>query len=418
MSTLKAILSRYAAIGAQFLTIAIVTRSLPLEDAGIYFALFGLVQSTYVIAGTGIPDGVVRTVPAMRALHQESQARGMLLRGMVLSLLSSLSMAALLGLGYAVVSGDYKLALVLVAWWLAYAAVFVCGQFLVADERVALGSSVFYSFVNFGVLALVVGYTMNSNAPSLGGVLKATVVGALVAAFAGVSVLLTKVDRSLDGALPSLGEMRPIWQTGLPVMLARFVMALVIWSPVWICGWFLGLEDAAMVALATRLLSAVAALLAAVRFSVRPVLARQSALGDWNGVRRTVVPIARWTTILALVALGLTLSLGDRIISFGFGDSYVGMGLVTGLFISALVVECVGGPIDEALKMSGSARTLLIIQTTWLFIGTGLQILGAMQFGMVGIAVAYSCMICGICANQIVHIYRTRGVLLWAFARA
>lgn len=378
--------ARYGSILIQFLVIAIVTRALDQADAGNYFVIMGIVWATCYAAGIGLPDGAVREVAALRAVGQEAHAASTLRRCFLLSLATIPICAALAICVVAFYLGSWREAIVAGICWAAYGAIFVSAQTIVANGSGQAGSFVLYSTANLGQLIITVPGIIAGHLQSLFAVLVAVALGTVSSA----SLALTAAWRSSRGPTDECSSVRQTWVVGLPLVSTRLLLTCLISSPVWIAAGVLGPSDAAIVALASRLAASVGAVTAAIRFSIRPVLARDSAIGDWPAIQDRASKVALFATALACVAIAAVLTVGRFAIPWFFGSAYEAAALMTALMLIGTVGESIGGPIDEVLKMSGNGRLVLWVISSAFVFGAVSQFAAATWGGMTALVVCYS----------------------------
>lgn len=421
MRTLAVLAARYGSVFVQFLVVAVVTRTVPRDDAGLYFTLMGVVLATYFLAGFGIPDGLVRHLPAISATGELQQATSLARRSFGASLTSAPIGAVLTGAIALGLTGSIQLAALTAGWWAAYGLIFIGSQLIVARGSATLGSSLFYSSANAGQLLITVPWILLSGATSLEVVMLATACGTGVTALVVTTVALGFARRGQPKArrpherVPS--HLGPVLRDGLWIAAGRVVQAGIIWSPVWAAGLILSLSDAALIGLACRLVSAVAAVIAAVKFSIRPELAARAANGDWETISAKGSRIAFLASVLAVVAAIVSVALGDLVITPVFGGSYMGTGLLVGLLLIGTLGESLGGPVDEVLKMSGSARAVFIAQAVTLPVSFALQVLLGSAYGVIGLAIAYGCSFAAMYGSLVVYLWRRRRVTILPWPR-
>lgn len=418
MRFLLPVLSRYSAIVVQFLIAALVTNRLPVDGAGQYFTIAGLVLSSYFLAGLGLPDGLVRTVPPLLERGEAAAATRLVRAAFATGLMSALVLSALFGLAIWLGGAAAKIAFGAAVWWLGYGTMFVGAQGLVAAGWVKAGAFAFYSAINLALLVSLVPAVLLSSEPTI--LLFVTVSGAAAllsgAVIGGGLWRVTRPDAEDSIGDDATGAIWPVlqssWPAGAAMAAGRVVQAVLIWSPVWIAGWVAGSEAAAFMGLSGRLMSAIAAVLAVVRFSIRPELARHAAAERWSEIQAVASGIAFWATALALVAIIGDLSVGRPLIVLVFGEPYGAVFLVLAISLGATLGESFGGPVDEVLKMSGAARQVLFSQTVWLVIGLGVQAGAGAVFGTLGIAAGYAATIAGLYGSLILLLWRKRGILI------
>ncbi|MBI5340274.1 MAG: hypothetical protein HZB45_21555 [Mycolicibacterium rufum] len=400
--------ARYASLVVQFLVIAVITRSLNSNDAGHFFVIMGIVLATYFAAGIGMPDGVVRFAPALAAHGDDHRATALIARSLKLSLLTLPIGAVAAGGGVSLYLHDAKVGWLAGLWWASYGTIFVAAQHVVACSRGELGSAMFYSAANAGQLIVTLPLILAFKLNSLDGVLAAVAAGTCFSA----SVCLAVAYRHCRTPTEFIDSLRDVWSQGIAIAAGRVVQSCLLWSPVWVAGFILGPEDAAVVGLACRLVSAVAAVIAAIRFSIRPSLARNAARGDWHAIELQVSRIAFFATLLAVMSIGIAATVGDTLIDIAFGANYRSAGTVTALLLFGTVGESIGGPVDEVLKMSGHAVDVIVVQTLVLILGFGALIVTGAVYGIYALALAYSLQFFVLYLALIARLWKLHGILV------
>lgn len=412
------VVSRYGSIAIQFLIVAIVTRSLPLSDAGLYFTIMGVVLSTYFFAGLGLPDGAVRVIPSQIAGSGSISGAVLLRRSYIVATLTLIPLGGLVGALSLVSFGQMLLAVAAATWWAAYGAIFVSAQFVVATGRGSFGTTIFYSFANFAQLLISVPLILVTGTRDLYQILALVSGASWVAALAAIIIATTSIRRELrlsptsssgDRGTSTIGA---TWRAGVPIAASRIVQAVLIWSPVGVASLILSYEAAAEIGLASRLVSAVAAVIAAIRFSIRPQYARDAAIGNWSAIRSSASRIALIATVFAVVSLVFAATAGQVLVPFIFGSTYVMAATLTAIMLFGTVGESIGGPVDEVLKMSGSAYSVLIVQSIALPLGLAGQFLGGLAADAFGLSAAYALTFILMYAAMIVILYRRHGVII------
>ncbi|PHR94186.1 MAG: hypothetical protein COA69_00895 [Robiginitomaculum sp.] len=410
MQFLFPILSRYGAIAVQFVVVALVTRSLSLEEAGIYFSLFGLILTSNFLAGFGLPDGLVRLCPALAVDGKFFEISELIRRGVMIGFLSIFFLMIVLGLSLVATRQSMEIVLLTSMWWCCYGVIFLSAQILVAGGKAQLGTFMFYSAINAGLLVTVVPFLIFSVDVALATVLKVTVMGAGLAAIFGLILLVREVRHLKPRQARLQVPLKAAWESGVFIATGRVVQTAIIWSPVWITGVLIGVAEAALIGLSGRLVSAVAAVIATIRFSIRPELSRSAAAGQWSAIERLARHIGLWTTLLAVVAICGDLLIGKAVISTIFGDQYGKVAGLVAILLVGTIGESFGGPVDEILKMDGKGHVVLLFQILAGVIGVGLQFLGAHMFGLKGVAVGYAFSFCSLYIGLILYLKQTRGI--------
>lgn len=405
------ILSRYSAVLVQFLVAALVTNNLPISEAGVYFLVTGMILSSYFVVGFGLPDGAVRIVPPLLEEGRTQEANTILGATLTLGLISSVLGAFVFGAAWGWVRGTPEFGLISGLWWFGYGLMFVGSQILIALGNIRLGTFAFYSAINFCLLIVVGPLAFFSENLSL----ELITTGASAASvFAAGCITFSVVSK---GVRPNFDFLiaQTSCKTGGTMAAVRVAQAVMIWSPVWLAGLLSGPQAAAHIGLASRLTSTIAAVLAVVRFSIRPELARHAAAGRWCQIKATASTIAFWTTMLAFVALVLDFLIGRIIIEWIFGESYGPVYALVAVFLIGTLGESMGGPVDEVLKMDGQALPVFQIQLFCLAIGGFVQLVGGWSFGVFGISGGYAMTFLGFYGALIIYLWYKRGI--WVYPR-
>lgn len=364
------IAARYGALAIQFLLVLLITRRLSQADAGTYFICFGLVATTFCLAGLGLPDGLVRYCSHAIATGRDQVVRRLVRRVVLLTVASCLVIGACAA-GFLILDG-YPVPIVVlgVLWWFCYAIVFLCAQALVGLDRSSIGSFFFYMSSNVCFLVTSVPYLLLTS-PTLLGTLIATVCGAGVSMLAAVIYLNLQLRR-FKGDEDS--DLTPLLRTGAVIALSRVLQAMLYWLPVWVAGAALSTSDAGVMGTAGRLLVAVGAVIAALRFTVRPEIVSAAAHGDWERIERTGRTISAVATVATILALAGVAAVGPYAVDLVFGPSYAAVVPLLLILLVGVLGESLGGPVDEVLKMTGRMVPVFV----GLLIAVGIEWFGAL----------------------------------------
>lgn len=403
------IISRYGSIAIQFALVALIARHLGADDAGRYFFVAGTVLSLYFLAGFGIPDGLVAACPAENARGNSRAVGALALKG----LLYSCALASVVPVSIYVAAlsftGCHRTAIYASIWSAGYCLTFIASQTLVSIDKTEFGSFVFYSAVNVCICFTTIPYLLLSENPSLEGTLASNAFAALAAGASSIVFTLRNVFKlGVDGTAPSV---HALWKNGFRISLGRVVQAAIIWMPVWIAGVLLTHSDSAQLGLAGRLLSIVGALLAAVRFSIRPRIAFLAARGEWQAISGISGRIAQIASIFSLCAMAITWTIGQDLIDRAFGRGYESTATLLLILLGASLAESLGGAVDEALKMSGQAGAVLLSQLVSLILMAAAGILLTGRYGAPGAALASTISFAVMYALQIAWLFRVRGII-------
>jgi O-antigen/teichoic acid export membrane protein len=408
MVFITAIGSRYFALAVQFILIILVAQNLPQSDAGIYLAIFGAVSTFFCLAGVGLPDGLVIYVGQEIASAKWSIARTAIRSSFLWSVLTSIIIFGSICLVAWIMGLPDHLCFYLFIWTFLYGLTFTAAQGLIAVRKTSLGSFFFYSATNLISVFTTIPYLTLSTAPQIEQLLQISIFAAALSATAatGTVLILTGRYKGNDKA-----TFRSAIGPGVSIAISRLVNAAIYWVPVWVAGLLLTSTDAAIMATAGRLLIGVTAVIAAVRFSVRPSIVAAAQAEDWLGIEAQGQRIALATTTLTLVALAVCLAVGRPVLQIFFPPEYaLSWSVLTILLIGALA-ESAGGVVDEILKMTGHSIFVLIALFSVVVFET-ILCLAASKFGLLGIASAQSLSFLLYYSLLIGYLFKKKGIII------
>ncbi len=368
------ILFRYSSLILQFLVVVLITRRLGREETGIYFEIFGIINATYFLFGAGFPDGLVRFVAHADATGKRDEIRSLIGRSALMSVAIAVA-TILIGVAAGLVFEGALITRAVIAttalWWFCYGATFFASQILVAAGRSSLGAFFFYPAMNIALFVTSVPYLLLAAQPKLELTLAAAVGGGILCAGASITcaVLATLSYPVSNNVRAPIG---PVLRLGLPISVSRLLQSCLYWIPVWAIGLWQGVATAALFATASRLNVAIAAVMAAIRFTIRPTIVRLAAQDDWIGIGREGRRTATVATVTAVVATLGTVTLGPSLIAFVFGEPYRESAWILAILMVGTLGECIGGAVDEILKMTGRAGLVLSLLATTVAIETAL----------------------------------------------
>ncbi len=402
--------SRYGGALLQFVILAVITRALSQDDVGRFLVIMGVVQVTMYLAGFGLPDGLVRFTPALNAAGHADRAEALLRSGLVRSFLTLPLGAVLCTFGIFFYSGSWATAAAAGLWWASYGAIYVVGQIVVASGRASFGTAIYYSAGNIGQMVLAIPVILVARLSDLDAVLFVIALGTAVTAALSAVPAWRITTHGQTTLRVSHRDLREAWLQGVTIAASVVVNSCLYWLPVWVAALFLSSSDAALVGLASRLVTVVVALSGALRFSMRPALARDAALGDWAAIQKRASEVTLVAGIVAAAAIVLALTVGPVAISWAYGPQYRSVAATTAIMLVGALGASI--PVDEVLKMSGQARGVLVVQTLALLLGAGALGLGSWRGGVTGLAVSYSAMTVLTALALNVYQWRANGVFL------
>jgi O-antigen/teichoic acid export membrane protein len=248
-------------------------------------------------------------------------------------------------------------------WWLCYATTFFCAQALVALQRPEQASFFFYTAPTLALLLSLGPFLLLVVRPSIEAMLSVILLGAVPFAALAIGALILRLARGewARGQPVPRGAVRNMMTLGMRIAAARVAQTALFWIPTWTAGANLSTVAASIIGLSGRLNNALAAIMASIRFVVRPGIVDAAARDDWAGIERN----ARLISSLVVPAIALSLIayliVGYWLIVFLFGASYSAAYPVLAILIVGTLAEGVGGVVDEILKMTGSATFVLAL---------------------------------------------------------
>jgi len=343
----------------------ILTRILGVEAYGDYVYAITWVSVLGVLGVIGMDTTVVRFVGQYAALDEAGRLRGLLSRGALWSLGTSLLLAGVAALVSTLLSGSMQGGLyaallaaavllpaqVAVQYWSGVARGFqriVLAKLPAEVLRPLLfGATVLASFLVFGARP--------SAAAAVGWNLGATCV-VLVVVFAGLGPGL----RGLSGVAPRRESREWLSVTG-PVVLVAGSHLLLSRTDTLMLGVLRDTSEAGIYTIASRVAELVSFMLVAVAAIAAPMIAETHARGDRRRLKRLLSVASRIVFAFALPA-GIGLALGGRWLLGWFGEDFeAGYGVLVVLVAGQLVSAFCGlvGPLLVMTGNHGSAARIL-----------------------------------------------------------
>lgn len=344
----------------QFLIVLAVSRKASLEVSGAYFLAFGWISSTYFLSGLGLPDGLVRELALLLARDDSARARKTIEKSaFIFALTLLIPFTATAALASHLNWGPSEVIFVSL-WWASYAVMFFVSQCLLSLGSPALASFFFYPAVNISLTATLIPYLLISSQPTFRGISIAASIGGVVMAALGSGLLASKVAK-LERAPLRSSPVMPIMSFGLKIAIGRVIQTVIYWLPVWAAGATLGAAAAGVIGLASRLNNAIAAVMAAIRFIVRPGLVRALEKRDFAGITNNARLISTIASGLVVGALACYLLIGKFLLKTIFGPDFVLAFVPLAILLVGTIGEAAGGIVDEILKMAGETKVVLSV---------------------------------------------------------
>jgi O-antigen/teichoic acid export membrane protein len=359
------ILLRYLAIAIQFAVVICVTRTLPIDIAGKYFTVFGIIAVAFTLSGIGTPDGCVKNMSEARARKDVPKLRAIALGAIPVSFLVNLGISGVIGGAAAKLAGlDADTYPIIALWWFGYAGTFFFAQFLVGAGRSVMATFFAYSSINLVYVVSLLPALIFMTQPDLSVVMLVAAVASNVAMVCA-AFFSWRAGRKLfkQSAFVTwatrFAEARSAISAGLPMMLSRFMQASLPWIPVWVLGYFHSAEAAAIYAAASRLTAAVTSVVAALRFSMRGTIVEANAAKRFKEIAALNHTVSFVSAIPPFVGLIFLATLGSWAVPLVFGGDYAACVPVLIILMFGVFWEAFGGLSDEILKMTGRSRIVL-----------------------------------------------------------
>lgn len=383
---------RYGAIAVQFLVLAVLARHLTVDDYGRYMLVLGAVWATFTLLGLGASETFVRDAPVHIQRGCPNEVANLVGGTLAVALGSALCIALTSGLALWTIPLDpttKTMVAFIIAFVIANGLVFNAAQLLLGAGFHGLGSFFYYPAVNLSLLVSSIPYVVLAKSPSFQGVAVATSLAGLITA----SLALLIVLRCIRPTRPTSGSIRHLVRVGSRLSFARAMGYLGVWLPIFLAGAILAPVQAGYLGTANRLAFAVGAVIAAMRFAVRPSIVRAFDQGDRQSIRLTCGRLASMAFALACIAIVVSAVAGDAIFKIAFGADLVPAAPLLTILLLGTAFEAFCGPVDEVLKMTGNeGRVITIlmvavgISTVALFVVSSLGV-SALAWVQVGYAV-------------------------------
>lgn len=387
---------RYGAIGVQFVVLAILARHLSVDDYGRYMLVLGAVWSAYTLLGFGVSETFVREAPKRIQRNQQDQVAQLAGSALTVAILSAV-LVGLLGAFclwlFPLEESTATLLAFILAFLVAHGLVFNAAQLLLGIGDEQLGSFFYYPAINVSLLLTSVPYVVLAETPTFLGV--ATVTSLAGLAVAGISIALA-VARTRP-IVPKLASISLLVRVGIRLSISRALGYIGIWLPTFLAGVLLAPAQAGFLGTANRLAFAVGAVTAAVRFAVRPAIARAFDSDDARSIKQVCGRLASATFAVACIALFISVIGGEFILGIAFGPDLTPAAPLWTILLVGIAFEAFFGPVDEVLKMTGNEGRVLAVLAVAVA-GTAVAVLLLAPRGVTAIAwvqVAYAVAIFG-----------------------
>lgn len=383
---LTTIMFRYLGTVLQFIVLAVIARSIPSDEYGLYILCLSFVFSFYYFLGAGASESALAHL--VRDLASGRNTKVGLYVGTVLGL-SGMCAAVLLLLAGAIsimqpLAPASNVSLIFTLVFLsANGLMFNVSQVLLGLRRIWMGSFFFYPAINLVLLISTVPTALLLPDTSFVQLSIATATGAVFASMVAILTCVGVVRGSSLEFSKQLGY--KLIKEGIGLTFLRILHVSSFWIPTMVSGLLLSPALAGIMGTAGRLAIAVSAVIAAIRFFIRPLINEALEMNQLDKLRRIMSAVAFLTMLPAIGVLIINELAGEDIIAFFFGEALGPVAPLLSILLISVISEAIFGPVDELLKAAGYQKAVGIIYGT----AVPLFLIGSIlvsQLGLVWIA--------------------------------
>lgn len=363
---IKTILFRYTGTVFQFVLLSVIAKNSTPNEYGLYLLCLSVALSFYYVIGVGSSEAAVLKLPILTGDGKETQVNSII--GAVLGTAILTASVLMLLLIFITIFTDNNRYWNAFSFTLLFTAtnglIFNISQLLLGIGRTSLGSFFFYPALNTFLLIFILPVVYFFGSVSFNQFAITASIASLIASIVSVNTLVLSVPKFKF--IWSLKVAKQLVSTGIYLTTARILHVFSFWIPTMITGYVLAPTEAGIVGTAGRLAIAVSAVIAALRFVVRPALARAHAAGDLVFVKKMCRSLAFMYVLLAITASVLNLLFGNIIIVNFFGEAYLPVKTMLSVLLISVLAEGVFGPVDELLKIDGQESTVIKIYALYI----------------------------------------------------
>lgn len=399
---------RYLGLSVQFIILSIIAHSVSAEDYGLYIISLSITFSCYYFVGLGTSESALFRISRSLALQEKDAVSETI--GSVLII--TLSCAALiLAVAFSILykyaeNTSIIFALILIA---ATGIIFNVSQIFLSLGKSLVGSFLFYPAINITLLLSSVPTAIILEDPQFSQIALASSVGAGLSA---ISALIFCLWASRTYSLSwSLERAWQLIREGFGLTIVRVLHAGSFWIPTIVTGFMLSPTSAGLMGTAGRLAIAVSAIIAALRFIIRPTIAIALAQNNLAYLRTMSGSVAFISTTGAIFAIIINAVLGEYLIDLLFGSQLGAVSDILTILLISVFAEALFGPVDEILKVSGRQKTVFCIYgigVSSFFVGCII----ASSHGLIWIAWLQVIYVLGIFSAMNISVKRTLGFFI------
>jgi O-antigen/teichoic acid export membrane protein len=406
---------------AAFLSNALLARILTPADFGVYFLAFSVVSIGAVIGASGLNQSVVRFVAESMGTSLPGRARRVVGLIFAMGIVGSLAVAiTYLLVGPVIARGLFHapaLASVtgLVAGWIVVLTLQTLQAETFRGFHDIKSATFFGGLITGGLLtSCLLMLWLLGGRTSLSVVLAVTVASGLSSVTLGGLLLRSKVlSLPVDG-VESRVRAGEIVTVAWPIMIAGIALTALTQADVWIVGIFRSQEEVAIYRAASRLAMMTILVTQIFQAVLPPLIAEKHARGERESLQRLLRGGATLTTILILPVVGVFILVPEQSLSLIYGNYYRSGGWVLILLSIGLFVNAATGMRGTVLLLTGHQRTQMVITLVVGSINVMLCSVGAIYWGIYGVAMAAMTAMIVQCLTEILFVRRRLGI--WTYA--
>jgi O-antigen/teichoic acid export membrane protein len=388
-----------------FALIVVVTRGLNRPKAGVFFEAVALFMIASNVGQLGADDGLVRTIPRLRALHRSSDIRPTLAIALWPVVVASTVFGVIVALFAPQLSSvlvhGRRVADAALVPYIRVLAVFIP---IAAIEAVAFAATRGFGTMvpsvvvdNIGragsrpVLALAVfAAGMGSAALALSWALPSGV--AMVLGLAAMYRLLRRAERR-DQADSGSRTDSPVlasefWRFTAPRTFGTAINMFTSWLDTLLIGGLRTTGEAAIYVASTRYLLLGFLVLGAVQLAIGPITSRLLASGHRDRARVAYQTASTWL-VLGAWPVYLTLTVFAPLLLRIFGHGYESGATALAILSAAMMFGTATGPCQVVLTMAGKSWWVLVNSSIGLGLNIALNLILIPRLGIEGAAIAW-----------------------------
>ena len=377
--------------GVVYTSHVLLARWMGIDEYGIYDYVNAVIISLALLAGFGLPNTVLRFIPAYQSQKHWSYLHGIIrgswLQTLIISLIiSGFCTGILLKLNNVKSFGEYTIPLTVGVWTTPIVALVNLQREVIRGfQQIALAylpSLILHPLLLVGMAGI---WQLQQD-------LNSTIAIGLFLLSGGLILVLQwlwfqqNLEDSISKAQPAY-EMARWWSVALPLTLLSGSQIILSQTDTLMIGTILNAKQVGIYSAALKTSAWVPFILIAVNAITAPLIASLYAQGDRQGLQQLVSTVARWMFYPALItAIGL-ISFAEPVLQLFGGEFTAAKGALT-ILITGQLVNVGSGSVGYLMTMTGhqnlAARVMLITALT----NATLNWIGIHFLGIVGAALA------------------------------